>query len=372
MTVRRDTRAAAVILDRERLDRQAAWLNADTPPVLAAVRRLTLSSAQPPWQDSGVTLAAGQYVTWYTSGETVLTDLPSIRVPARFQLWARCGGGDILRGTRASHSFAATRAGRLEFATAFPGEWATPQGALASDTAAYAAVHGDIDILLLVWAPGVDAASGLEALAAAADPAGLHALERARLEGTVSAPSAWHYLWFLGPSETYHSTPDHAGIACDCEADAAILHHEAPFALEPGTHLHWRWCIDELPSRVAEDTLPTHDYLSIAVEFDNGQDLTYLWSAALPCGTVFRCPIPTWHARETHAVVRTGSADLGRWMSEERDVHADYAAMIGGPMPARIVRVWLIAVSLFQHGRGRCRYDGIRLSRDGQQLLIPC
>lgn len=57
MTVRRDTRAAAVILDRERLDRQAAWLNADTPPVLAAVRRLTLSSAQPPWQDSGVTLA---------------------------------------------------------------------------------------------------------------------------------------------------------------------------------------------------------------------------------------------------------------------------------------------------------------------------
>ena len=28
----------------------------------------------------------------------------------------------------------------------------------------------------------------------------------------------------------------------------------------------------------------THDYLSIAVEFDNGQDLTSLWSSALPVG----------------------------------------------------------------------------------------
>jgi hypothetical protein len=44
---------------------------------------------------------------------------------------------------------------------------------------------------------------------------------------------------------------------------------------------------------VAEDTLPTHDYLSVAVEFENGQDLSYFWSAALPPESNFRCPIPT-------------------------------------------------------------------------------
>jgi hypothetical protein len=29
-----------------------------------------------------------------------------------------------------------------------------------------------------------------------------------------------------------------------------------------------------LPSEAREDMLPAHDYLSIAMEFDNGQDIT--------------------------------------------------------------------------------------------------
>jgi hypothetical protein len=41
-------------------------------------------------------------------------------------------------------------------------------------------------------------------------------------------------------------------------------------------------------------SLGTHDYLSGAVELDNGQDLTYLWSSSLPIGTAFRCPIVWW------------------------------------------------------------------------------
>ena len=58
-------------------------------------------------------------------------------------------------------------------------------------------------------------------------------------------------------------------------------------------------------------------------------------------------------------MVRTGLDGLGRWFSEERDVYADYAAYIGGPLPAKIVRVWLIAVSLFQHSDGKCQYADI-------------
>jgi hypothetical protein len=51
--------------------------------------------------------------------------------------------------------------------------------------------------------------------------------------------------------------------------------------------------MDELMSKVREDNLITHDYLSIAVEFDTGQDITYYWSSELPVGAGFRCPIPT-------------------------------------------------------------------------------
>jgi hypothetical protein len=123
--------------------------------------------------------------------------------------------------------------------------------------------------------------------------------------------------------------------------------------------------VDELPVDLAEDTLPSHDYLSIAVEFDDGRDLTYYWSAALPEGTVYRCPLPTWKDKETHVVVRSGPRELGRWLAEQRDLHADYARFIGGPARA-VVRVWLIANSLFQRGHGRCEYASIRLITNGR------
>ena len=55
----------------------------------------------------------------------------------------------------------------------------------------------------------------------------------------------------------------------------------------------------------------THDYLSVALEFDDGQDLTWYWSSALPLGFAYRCPLKHWRHRETHVVARTGAADLG-------------------------------------------------------------
>jgi hypothetical protein len=122
--------------------------------------------------------------------------------------------------------------------------------------------------------------------------------------------------------------------------------------------------MEELPSKTREDTLPTHDYLSIAAEFDNGQDMTCFWSSELPVDTGFRCPIPSWAARETHVVARSGLGGLGQWFDEERDVYADYVANIGSPVPGNIVRVWLIAVSLFQHSDGRCQYAGVSFATD--------
>lgn len=349
------------------LDRYAEHLRAASPALVRGTHRISLASTQAPWHDAGISLHAGQHVTWFVCGETVLNDAPTIRIPARFQVWARIEGGNVFRGTRPHHTFVAPAAGRLQLATYFPGEWATPTGTLSVDRAIYAAVNGDINLLVVVWAEGIDATRGLTALGDIDDPAQLVIAELQRLAQLPNVPRGWQYLWFLGPSESYSTEHDHTGIGCDCERDAAILHYDTPLPLTSDTRLQWRWRIDELPSRVAENTLPTHDYLSIAVEFDNGQDLTYFWSAALPPGTVFRCPIPAWAGRETHAVVRSGGADLGRWLAEERNVYADYAAMIGEP-PARIVRVWLIAVSLFQQGRGRCRYDGIEVRGSGRLI----
>ncbi len=118
-----------------------------------------------------------------------------------------------------------------------------------------------------------------------------------------------------------------------------------------------------------EDTIPSHDYLSIALAFDNGQDLTWYWSVSLPPGMSYRCPLPTWQHRETHWVVRSGLDGLGQWFSEDRPVHADYAAAIGMP-PARITQVWLIANSLFQRRLGQCEYADIVISGPDGEVAV--
>jgi hypothetical protein len=154
------------------------------------------------------------------------------------------------------------------------------------------------------------------------------------------------------------------------QSNAAILQKDTAIPLTPRTCLRWRWKVDELPSDLAEDTLPSHDYVSIAVEFDNGQDLTYYWSAKLPAGTIYRCPIPTWTHRETHWVICSGPEGLGEWRDEARSVLDDYRRAIGGEPPARIVRIWLIALSTFQRRRGVCQYGDITLTNGAETIMV--
>jgi hypothetical protein len=109
--------------------------------------------------------------------------------------------------------------------------------------------------------------------------------------------------------------------------------------------------------------------LSIAVEFENGRDLSYYWSAELPVVTGFACPIPGWEERETHVVVRVGAEGLGEWFDEDRDVYEDYVHHVGEP-PAAILRVWLLAVTYFQGAVGACEYGRIELESEGSRLAV--
>jgi hypothetical protein len=338
-------------------------------------RFVEVPADRPPWLDTGLELVEGEQVTWFAHGRTYLSRALDIWAGPHFQLWARVGeDGTIFRGVREAHSFAAPRSGRLFLASYFPGEWADATGRLATDPALYRKVSGAMLVLVVRWASGVEPPEGLAALSRRGDPLGLLARERERLAAPVAAPDGWRHLWFLGPSEIFSAGSDARGrpsIRCETRGDVAILQRDAPVALTPATRLRWRWKVDELPAELPEDTLPTHDYMSIAVEFENGQDLTYYWSARLPPGTVYRCPLPTWTARETHWVLRSGSAGLGEWRDEERPVLDDYRAAIGGPAPSAVVRVWLIALSVFQRRHGRCEWADIAVG-EGDRVVRLC
>jgi hypothetical protein len=316
----------------------------------------------PPWFDTGIALTAGEQVTVFVVGRVWLARELDLWVPPDFQMWYRIGDtGEVFRGTRCSHTFAVREAGRLFLGNYFPGEWATRAGALAIPADAYNQNEGGLCVAVVRWS--VPPLEGLQRLVSLGDVASLLSSEIDRLVHPVTPPQGWEYLWFLGPAEIYTAgppAPQHPSIQCYTHRDAGILHTAVSMPLTPDTRLRWAWKVDILPSQEREDQLNTHDYLSIAVEFDNGQDLTYFWSAALPYETGFRCPLPTWQGRETHVVVRSGHDGLGRWCQEERPLYADYQRWVGPP-PARIVRVWLIAASVLSKREGQCQYGLIEL-----------
>ena len=230
-----------------------------------------------------------------------------------------------------------------------------------------------------VLAAALAAASG--GAAAQNDAAELPQIVPAAKPGLATPPEGWAYLPELavwGPADIYQrrlAAPDDPGPAVQMQVhtlrNVGILTRNVAVPLTPETRLSWRWKVDKLPSMVAENVVPKHDYLSIAVKFENGRDITYMWSAALEHGTGFECPLPDWKGREWHVVVRSGEADLGKWLAEERDVLADYARHVGGKTPGRIVQVWLISASIIQQGEGKATYGDISLTgREGAPVRV--
>lgn len=72
--------------------------------------------------------------------------------------------------------------------------------------------------------------------------------------------------------------------------------------------------------------------------------------------------MPSWTDREYHVVIRSGTRDLGQWLSEKRDLYADYQKyMYEKDVPERITRVWLIAGNLLQKNPGEMSVRGIEI-----------
>ncbi|WP_320672008.1 DUF3047 domain-containing protein [Patulibacter defluvii] len=312
------------------------------------------------WSDSGIVLAAGDAVTLVAHGRLVLSRALDVAFGPTVGLWYRVGDGPPAKVVGDDATFRAESDGPLRLATKPPGEFLDRAGAF-DPAEPRTGISGGFTVAVVRWRDG-DAEAGLTAAAAADERWLAPALRRHR--EPVVPPDGWHYLWRLGPGEIYRA--DGHELCCHSAGDVGILQFPVDAPLTATTGLRWEWLVEQLPSRLPEHAQPTHDYLSIAVEFDNGLDLTYMWSAALPVGTVFRCPLPWWCQRETHWVVRSGSADLGRWVSDRRPLLDDYRRAIGGEPPARIVAVWLIANTVFSRRVGACRYRSIALE-DGDQ-----
>lgn len=216
--------------------------------------------------------------------------------------------------------------------------------------------------------------AGLMALAATAQPAAdaVPNVVPAAKPGLATPPEGWAYLpelAVLGPADIYRIVPRPKGdggpktqMHVHTRKNAGILTRDVDVPLTAATQLQWRWKVDQIPSKLPETAAANHDYFSIAVKFENGKDLTYMWSSSLDKELGFDCPLPGWTGREYHVVVRSGGGDVGKWLAERRNVAADYAKHVGPEQPGRITQVWFIANTIIQQGEATAQFGDIVLT----------
>ena len=183
-------------------------------------------------------------------------------------------------------------------------------------------------------------------------------------------PSGFAYLPELGEANIFERFAEgrRRGVHSVSAAEAGIIRKPVDLLLTASTEIEFEWRYVALPALGPETEVGFHDYHSIAVEFDNGQDITWLWSRELAPGTKFRCPLEGWKERETHIVLESGEAGLGEWRAHLRPVLQDYREAVGGEAPARIVAVWFIANSYFGKQPGEAYFANVQL-RDGDRRV---
>ncbi|MEO8627177.1 MAG: DUF3047 domain-containing protein [Betaproteobacteria bacterium] len=337
----------------------------------AATALIRLPAQKPPWQSTGIQVLHGQSYSLFAAGRIQWSPRhPTLFGGPRFHLWARVApGGRIVNLTTETGTFMADVSGEVELGL-YMGLWKNDAGELATGTSLYDALQGHIDVLAIAWRGAAKPA--LSAVASATAPPTFIADELVRIAANIAPPDGWRYLLETGHAEIFTDALDAAGrrtIKLDAQDDQGIVRKPVEFALTPNAQISWRWRMLAQPSARAEDSVHTHDYVSIAAEFDNGRDLTWIWSSALAPGTHFDCPIRAWTARETHWVVRSGTAAIGEWCAEHRNVFVDVSVAMGTP-PPRIVAVWLIGVSTFQHGTARTEFADIVLHNASGRLQV--
>jgi mono/diheme cytochrome c family protein len=348
------------------LAQAAAVAAAEAAPYHAA--QVNIGSLKQGWTETGVWLQPGDEFTLAGDG---MSDVGlGNPLSPRHLLWGRIGeDGDIFQLPADIHSFTAAQRGEL-YVTASPPAlvWANRQGDRVPAWEQMPDVPLSISVSVYAWRNS--ASDGLQGLSEDPERGAFAQKGLAAMDEVRPLPAGFEYLWFLNASNVFGAFEESGrrGVHIETNDDFGIIRKPLDIPLTADTRIDFEWLHHALPALGPETDAATHDYMSIALEFDNGHDITWFWSPHLPEGEMFACPLPDWNHRETHIVLQSGRSGLGEWHQHSRGVQADYAASVGGEIPKRIVGAWVIGVALFGRQPAEAYFANVRIS-DGESAV---
>jgi len=114
-------------------------------------------------------------------------------------------------------------------------------------------------------------------------------------------------------------------LHADSKGLSVTIGYEREWKLSEFPIIKWRWRAVALPKGTNEHKKSGNDdVLGMYVIFGGWpvpKSIKYIWSETLPVGTVLESPFTS---KTKMVVIRSGAEKKGEWISEERDVLADY------------------------------------------------
>jgi hypothetical protein len=336
------------------------------------ITHVEIRSTQQSWTSTGLTLAAFDEVT-LSATDKIDAGLPTLLEP-KHVLWGRVGAqGEIFQIASNHHSFQSESPGELFISFSPSGLlFANKQGEWIDSASALPDAPIMISVTSILWPE--TASRGITSMLKSNDPT-LVKLARAaeiELDAKKTLPDDFNYLWFLGSSNIFEKYSDGSrqGVHINTDNDGGIIKKPLDIPLSSNTKISFDWLYRTLPALASETSAASHDYMSIAIEFDNGHDITWMWSRDLPEESSFACPLPGWESRETHIVLQSGSEDLGKWYSHTRSIQDDYQSSVGGEHPSKIVVVWIIGNAIFGRQLADAIFANVVIEGDGKQTVV--
>ena len=174
----------------------------------------------------------------------------------------------------------------------------------------------------------------------------------------------WQQVKFGVPTD-YHLAVDGPNTFLCAAATNSCSAFMAKLNSKPPAHLiiRWRWKIDHTPTNASDRIVRDYDHSArVLIAFDTligpPRSINYLWANQEKIGTTMSHPLTS---RAQMLVLETGNARAGEWITEERDVTADWRRLFGSKTMSKIVGVGVLTDTDSTHTQTTAGYDDLEL-----------
>jgi hypothetical protein len=176
---------------------------------------------------------------------------------------------------------------------------------------------------------------------------------------------AWEMKEFHGRT-LYTVVHEESGghvLRADSRASASGLAYKQDYSLKDYPVLAWRWKISNILEKGDETKKAGDDYAARVYVvfphwfFPKTKSINYIWANRLPRGQYTPNPFT---ANAIMLAVESGRKNVGRWVSERRNVYEDYR-MIFGEEPPKVGAIAIMTDTDNTGGAATAWYDDIRI-----------